>query len=331
MKTLVDLNEIPIIDLGLSEIVENHSETLIKRLANELDSAFSRLGIAFLINHGISEEKFIAGSNVFQEFCRLDDQIKDKYLCKKNHGYVKPGAERFNRSIHEIRHSFNFCTTNATEIPSSAEIPNFHETSVDLLRDLNNLQLLILKALSIALDVPAEYFINNHTFLDENGTFGTSVMRYLYYPPVSNDVDTMDLNQTRCGAHFDYGTFTLLSQDSEGGLEIKNPKTNEWHRVGFLPGAILLNTGELLDIWSDNRYPALWHRVVIPKEKDVRNRPRNARALFVHCKQDVLVGPIKLLVDPSNLVNHKFKTFQQMLEDKLIGTYGKEYGILEGK
>lgn len=54
-----------------------------------------------------------------------------------------------------------------------------------------------------------------------------STMRLLYYPPVPpEDVgpccQTDAVHYTRCGAHADYGTFTLLAQDSEGGLEVRN-------------------------------------------------------------------------------------------------------------
>lgn len=61
----------------------------------------------------------------------------------------------------------------------------------------------------------------------------------------------------RCGAHTDYGTFTLLAQDSEGGLEVKLPGKEKWQRVGHLPGALLINCGEILSIWTQNHYPAL--------------------------------------------------------------------------
>ena len=48
-----------------------------------------------------------------------------------------------------------------------------------------------------------------------------------------------DVNKTvtRCGEHCDYGTFTLLVQDSEGGLEVQLPNSEKWQRVGHLPGA----------------------------------------------------------------------------------------------
>lgn len=91
-----------------------------------------------------------------------------------------------------------------------------------------------------------------------------------------------ELTVTRCGAHCDYGTFTLLSQDSEGGLEAKLPGSSKWMRVGHLPGAILINTGEILSIWSQARYPALLHRVIIPQQESLRVRGRHSIAFFCH-------------------------------------------------
>lgn len=91
-----------------------------------------------------------------------------------------------------------------------------------------------------------------------------------------------DFAVTRCGAHCDYGTFTLLSQDSEGGLEAKLPGSSKWARIGHLPGAILINTGEILSIWSQERYPALMHRVVIPEQVSLRSRGRHSIAFFCH-------------------------------------------------
>lgn len=49
--------------------------------------------------------------------------------------------------------------------------------------------------------------------------------------------DEVNKTVTRCGEHCDYGTFTLLAQDSEGGLEVQLPNSTKWHRLGHLPGA----------------------------------------------------------------------------------------------
>jgi isopenicillin N synthase-like dioxygenase len=42
-----------------------------------------------------------------------------------------------------------------------------------------------------------------------------------------------------------------------GGLEVKLPNSEKWHKVGHLSGAIFLNAGELLSIWTNGLYPAL--------------------------------------------------------------------------
>lgn len=59
-------------------------------------------------------------------------------------------------------------------------------------------------------------------------------------------VSESDVNKTvtRCGEHCDYGTFTLLAQDSEGGLEVQLPNSTKWQRLGHLPGAGWMNTFE---------------------------------------------------------------------------------------
>lgn len=60
------------------------------------------------------------------------------------------------------------------------------------------------------------------------------------------------------------------------------PGSTKWKRVGHLPGAILINTGEILSIWSQKRYPALLHRVIIPEQESVRVRGRHSLAFFCH-------------------------------------------------
>ncbi|XP_065372212.1 1-aminocyclopropane-1-carboxylate oxidase-like [Calliphora vicina] len=95
----------------------------------------------------------------------------------------------------------------------------------------------------------------------------------------------------RCGAHTDYGTFTLLAQDSEGGLEVKIPGSEKWQRVGHLPGAILINCGEILSIWTQSRYPALQHRVVVPEQEHIRTRGRHSIAFFCHPDNLTMISP----------------------------------------
>lgn len=113
---------------------------------------------------------------------------------------------------------------------------------------------------------------------------------------------------TRCGAHCDYGTFTLLCQDSEGGLEAKLPGSERWQRVGHLPGSIFINTGELLALWTNEKFPALPHRVVIPEDM-AKAKGRHSMAFFVHPDNETEIVPIDNQIEAEKEAPKKKKPF----------------------
>jgi isopenicillin N synthase-like dioxygenase len=255
----------------------------------------------------------------------------------ENHGYVRPGQEKFNGKTKDLRHAYNIC-----QIAKLPDEPGFKEDIEELARDFKNLSRLLLQALSVGLELPSDYFTTKHSHMLDGENENETTFRLLYYPPliidddkteimkgcstychqktefdektlgklnIKDDVDEEHILQkdvinktvTRCTAHCDYGTFTLLAQDAEGGLEVQLPGTEKWQRVGHLPGAIFINTGELLSIWTQGKYPALVndikkfqickivtlyllqpHRVVIPEESYVRSKGRHSIAFFVH-------------------------------------------------
>lgn len=128
---------------------------------------------------------------------------------------------------------------------------------------------------------------------------------------VDGNLDWMKKHRglTRCGAHCDYGTFTLLCQDSEGGLEAKLPGSERWQRVGHLPGSILINTGELLSLWTNERFPALPHRVIIPEQPTIQVKGRHSMAFFVHPDNDTEIVPIDLQLQTEKEAPKKKKPF----------------------
>ena len=71
----------------------------------------------------------------------------------------------------------------------------------------------------------------------------------------------------------DYGLITLLYQDSMGGLEVKGVD-GEWIHAEPIKNSVLINAGDLLEIYTGGRLPATFHRVVIPEEEVRRNSSR---------------------------------------------------------
>lgn len=241
------------------------------------------------------------------DFCKLPEETKELYLRtgSENHGYVRPGQEKFDGVTKDIRHAYNICTLNAP-LPEEP-LPGFREHIAEIAKDFKNLSALLLQALAIGLDMPCNFFIGKHTHMLDGENENETTFRLLYYPPVVIDdgksenmrgsstychqkvkfdetklgsLDIKDENEehitqndlinntvTRCGAHVDYGTFTLLAQDAEGGLEVKLPGTEKWQRVGHLPGAIFINGGELLSIWTQEKYKALVKKLHCSKKR----------------------------------------------------------------
>ncbi|MCJ2544423.1 2OG-Fe(II) oxygenase family protein [Thermostichus vulcanus] len=70
----------------------------------------------------------------------------------------------------------------------------------------------ILRAFALALQLPVDYFASRH----DRQHF---ILRMLHYPPLP---EHLQAGQTRAAAHTDYSSITLLSQDSVGGLEVRN-------------------------------------------------------------------------------------------------------------
>jgi isopenicillin N synthase-like dioxygenase len=105
-----------------------------------------------------------------------------------------------------------------------------------------------------ALDLPDGWF---ETFIDRHG----SAMRMIRYPHVDRDALP---GQLRAGAHTDYGTLTILRQDdAPGGLEVLTVD-GRWAPVPFAPGTFVVNIGDLMARWTNDRWRSTLHRVVLP-------------------------------------------------------------------
>ncbi len=98
------------------------------------------------------------------------------------------------------------------------------------------------------------------------GDTSTSTVRLNHYPlgdPVPEDqrAGLAELGPTALGYHTDPGVITLLLQDSTGGLQTRT-RDGEWIDVDPLPGTVVVNLGDALQVWTNDRYLAAVHRVV---------------------------------------------------------------------
>ena len=123
-------------------------------------------------------------------------------------------------------------------------------------------------------------------FFDEYITSPISALRALNYPPQDHAPQP---NQLRAGAHSDYGTLTILwPQDNSRGLQIQRPD-NTWQEVAPLSGAFIINIGDLMARWTNNRWRSTLHRVANPAQHDPASR-RQSIAYFHQPNWDAVIA-----------------------------------------
>jgi len=94
--------------------------------------------------------------------------------------------------------------------------------------------------------------------------------------------------QLRRGAHTDYGSVTILHQDdAPGGLQVR--VGGEWEDVPHLPGSYVVNIGDLLARWTNDRWVSTVHRVVNPGSADA-GRDRLSIPFFHQPNFDALIA-----------------------------------------
>ena len=97
---------------------------------------------------------------------------------------------------------------------------------------------------------------NLRPFIDEHG----SALRLAHYPAVDGGAEP---GQLRAGAHTDYGTLTVLWTDGQSGLQVETA-AGEWIDVDDVDGGLIVNLGDLMQRWTNDRWRSTMHRVVVP-------------------------------------------------------------------
>ena len=134
---------------------------------------------------------------------------------------------------------------------------------------------LLQRILAKALNLEEDFFVKFHS--------GQNIsLRLLRYPVCSSD--KVQDSQLGAGAHTDYGLTTFLFQDSVGGLQICDRDGN-WQDVEPDKSVVLINSGDLLERWTNGKYRSTLHRV----KPMTRGRDRFSIAFFVDPDSDTEV------------------------------------------
>lgn len=149
----------------------------------------------------------------------------------------------------------------------------------DYFRAMGSLAEELMAIFALALDLPEDFFADK---IDRH----ISRLRVRNYPA---PLVPPKPGQLRAGAHCDYGSLTILrAEDKPGGLQVLN-RADEWVDVPIAPDSYIINIGELMARWTNERWRANLHRVVNPPAEQAAASRRLSLVFFHNPNYDAPV------------------------------------------
>jgi isopenicillin N synthase-like dioxygenase len=302
-------------------------------VAADVDRECRRLGFLRIAGHGLDPSLIRRMQEVTTAFFDRPEPEKQGFLIEdkaRNRGYTAHGTEALAYSLGidakpDLFEAFN-CGVDIVDEADPYIAAERHRlfaanlwpespaemrsTWVAYFAALQRLARELMQIFARALGLPP-------TFLADRTNRGPSVMRANNYQRRSHHTDP-EPGQVRMGAHTDYGVCTILLADAVPGLQIVGPD-GAWHDVLPEPGTFLVNLGDLLAEWTNDRWRSTLHRVVPPPAGFPGAQRRRSIAFFHEANYDTLVTVMDSCVDAEHPPKYAPVTAGEHLMNKLMG------------
>jgi len=278
------------------------------RVAAELDRACREVGFLQIVGHGVEPGLVEDLANALDSFFGLDLETKKAYRREPsaNRGYAPPRSESLSNSLgvapaSRMNDFYEAYVVGAEadwyaglDLPASSyasntwpdAAPDFRPLVEPYFAAMTTLSRTLLRACSEALGLAADHFA----------------------PLVDHSIDALKMNNYALpdgevelagelmgmGAHTDFGILTVLWADRVAGLQVLGDDGSgreTWHDVMPAEGAFLLNLGDAMARWTNDRWRSTLHRVN-PPVVDGRIVRRRSAAYFFDGNYDAVITPL---------------------------------------
>ena len=281
-----------------------------RRVAEQIDQACREVGFSVIVGHGVDPQLIDAVEVVSREFfgLSLEEKMKVHIEMSGGVGYSAVGDialahTRGQITPHDLNETFQIAkvdVTNDAYFQNKAArgmVPtNRWPERPIALKDLYTKYYLRMGALAanlmrlsaLALGLPELYF-------DDKIDRHISRLNVRLYP--EQRVAPLP-GQLRAGAHTDYGTVTILKPgDIIGGLQIADADGN-WHDAPMIANSFVINQGDLMARWTNDRWLSTVHRVANPPEEAKGGSRRLSIVFFHHPNYDATISCLPTCVEP---------------------------------
>lgn len=256
-----------------------------RQVAAQVGRACEEIGFLTIIGHGVSTDLVQRTYDVSRRF--FDLPLEDKLKVPVNStgvGYIPLQVESLAASLGEktagdLKESLNV-GRDFDHDRWPANPPELKPLWIEYFRTLNALGATIMQIFATALDLPEHFF-------DDKIEPPQAFMRVINYP---DQPDNPLPGQLRAGAHSDYGTLTILrSENVAGGLQVRD-RTGAWIDVVAMPDSFVINIGDMMQYWTNDRWISTIHRVVNPPRYQKLGSRRQSIVFFHSPNENTLIS-----------------------------------------
>lgn len=263
-----------------------------------LAGACSEWGFAYLANMQRQElfSKMLEYSNSFfklpEEEKRLLATTRSEPANKNRYrGYfpLNPGSNSYKEGFESgfqdyVLTGSGYIFDESSVWPDADPAPGFRMFCRSYFQEMYEIGRIVLSAFEHHFKLPGGYFTEK---------FGNtlSTLRSLHYPALEKceDRSSLEFDQGTfftTPSHTDSGIITLLLQDGNGGLQVRN-KEHGWTDASVIEDALVMNVGDLLERWTGGEFKATVHRLKAPTQS------RYSVPFFLEPEGKALIEPFK--------------------------------------
>ena len=317
--------EVPRIDIG-PMFRGNRAGHL--QVGNAVCGACSGVGFFYIRNHGVPQETVDELFRRTARFFALPEHVKREIHAGKSRyfrGFSRLDEERHDATTdyYEPHEVIDFGRENEVGDPPECEssllygpnlwpsdMPGFREAVEAYYAAMVEVSTALLRAFALALDLPEAYFLDK---FDR----AAGALRLLHYPPQPSDETRLGV-----GAHTDYETFTILAQDTNPDLQVLN-SAGEWIDVPPIAGTFVVNIGDLMARWTNDRFTSNTHRAA-----NRTGRDRYSVPFFMGANVDAEIRCLETCVGPDDPPRYPPVLAGEHIEARLVAM---QHALMEAK
>jgi isopenicillin N synthase-like dioxygenase len=310
--------------IDITGLVEG-DEAALARVAKDLRDPCHVWGMFHVTGHSLPSDELAEFEEAMRQFFDLPDSAKEVIRRSRDNAWGYYNQE-LTKNQPDWKEVFDYGAERSPDRTSSlhsdgtnqwpTELPDLKPILVRHYLACERIGLALLRALVVSLGHPAETL--DHPFQDHSSFVRLNL--YSICPePAAADADYFpERGHLGVHHHTDAGALTILYQDEVAGLQAEID--GQFLTIEPVQGAFTVNLGDMLQVWSNDRYRSPLHRVIVHSD-----RARVSAPFFLNPRYDTICQPLANALEPSAAPRFRPISWAHFRDQRSAGDYA-DYG-----